>query len=146
MPDELVMVYSVETGDPVAMHTVDAAEACALGDYTLTAPDDEVSPEAKALAMARSRGMTGAPHPELQSKEERDRTRQEANDAAAAQAAASAALTAAAMAAIAPAAQPTPAARRAPAPARSESHAVLEPEVQHYPPATGAPAPSERKR
>lgn len=84
MPEELVLVYEKESGAPIYMHSIDAREAVQLGDYTQEAPGGkDPSPEEKASAMARTRGLTGSPHPELQTPEERAATRAAANAVAA---------------------------------------------------------------
>jgi hypothetical protein len=83
MPEDLEIVYEVATGKPVYMHSVDAAEACTLGDYSrLPAAGHEPTDQEKAAALTASRGMLGTVHPELQTPEEREATRREANAAA----------------------------------------------------------------
>jgi hypothetical protein len=82
MPQELEVVYEVETGKPVYMHSVDAAEACNLGDYTRLPPEGHPVPEQElAAAMAQSRGLNTTTHPELQTPEQRAETRRLANAA-----------------------------------------------------------------
>jgi hypothetical protein len=84
MPQNPVMVYAKDGGTPTYMHTVDAAEAMRLGDYTPAPPDQEgPSPEERASAMSRFRTGQGTTHPELQTEEEKERAREEANDKAA---------------------------------------------------------------
>jgi hypothetical protein len=84
MPQNPVLVYEKEGGQPCYMHTVDAAEAVRLGDYTPAPPDKEgPSPEARASAMSRFKTGQGATHPELQTEEEREDTRAKANEEAA---------------------------------------------------------------
>ena len=51
MPQNPVLVYSKEDGTPAYMHTVDAAEAVRLGDYTPVPPGEPPDPEARASAM-----------------------------------------------------------------------------------------------
>jgi hypothetical protein len=83
MPQELEIVFEVATGKPAYMHSVDAAEACSLGDYSRMPPEGkEVSDEDKAKALAASRGMAGVTHPELQTPEQRAEARKAANAAA----------------------------------------------------------------
>ena len=80
MPQNPVLIYSTEDGTPTYMHTVDAAEAIRLGDYTSAAPSKEgASPEERASAMSRFHTGQGTTHPELQTEEEREKAREEAN-------------------------------------------------------------------
>ena len=81
MPQDPVTVYSKETGDPFAMHSVDAQEALRLGDYVATPPED-VDPQQRAEALARMRSTGATVHPELQTPEEREETRRQANERA----------------------------------------------------------------
>jgi hypothetical protein len=119
MPQEPVIVYSVEDGKPIRMHSVDADEAVRLGDYTRTPPGgkdpDPAQLSAAALAM---RGLGGPIHPELQTPEERAETRRQANEAAAAAAVAAGQPVPAAVAA---------AAAPAPAPASTERSSARTP-------------------
>lgn len=58
MPQEQVSVYSVEDGTLMRMHSVDAQEAVALGDYTFTMPHTkaaELLREKDALPLASHR-------------------------------------------------------------------------------------------
>jgi hypothetical protein len=89
MPQEPVLVYSTVDGEPAAMHSVDAAEATRLGDYTYASPKDAKdkdgaeTPEhaaARGRAMARFMGG-GLDQAELKSPEEREESRQRANEA-----------------------------------------------------------------
>lgn len=83
MPQELELVYHVESGAPAYMHSVDAAEACSLGDYTRMAPKGhDEDPKAMTAALSQARGMNPVVHPELQSPEERAEHRRVANAAA----------------------------------------------------------------
>lgn len=84
MPQNPVLIYSKEDGTPTYMHTVDAAEAVRLGDYT-PAPPKAGEPDADAKASAMSRFKTGqaTTHPEMQTEEEKAATRQQANEEAA---------------------------------------------------------------
>jgi len=83
MPQNPVLVYEKEGGAPTYMHTVDAAEAVRLGDYTPAPPGGkDVEPEARASAMSRFRTGQGATHPELQTEEEREEARTKANEQA----------------------------------------------------------------
>jgi hypothetical protein len=84
MPDTLELVFEVATGKPAYMHSIDAAEAVRLGDYTTVPPAGEIDPQEKAAAMARAKGMVSPVHAELQSAEERETSRKQANLAAAA--------------------------------------------------------------
>jgi len=80
MPQNPILVYAKEDGQAAYMHTVDAKEAVALGDYTPAPPDKEgPSPEERASALSRFRTGQGVTHPELQTEEEREKTREEAN-------------------------------------------------------------------
>jgi hypothetical protein len=84
MPQNPVLVYEKESGTATYMHTVDAAEAVRLGDYTPAPPGGE-QPDAEARASAMSRFKTGqgVTHPELQTEEEKAEARQKANEEAA---------------------------------------------------------------
>jgi hypothetical protein len=83
MPQNPILVYEKEGGQATYMHTVDAAEAVRLGDYTPMPPDkDGPSPEERASALSRFRTGQGVTHPELQTEEERERSREEANEKA----------------------------------------------------------------
>ena len=87
MPQELVLMYHVETGEPRKFHSVDAREAALLGDYTFEEPTGAKKPSPEAMARA-SFGMTGGqstPHPELLTPEERAEQRRLANEEAAKQ-------------------------------------------------------------
>jgi hypothetical protein len=83
MPDHLQPVYEVATGKLTYMHSIDAAEAVRLGDYTMTPPKAEIDAQERAMAMARAKGLEGAVHAELQTPEEREANRAAANAAAA---------------------------------------------------------------
>lgn len=87
MPDTPVLVYSCDDDEPAYMHSVDAAEATRLGDYTYARPsgaydtDEHESPahaEARGRAMARFMGG-GLDQAELKSPEQRDASRKAAN-------------------------------------------------------------------
>jgi hypothetical protein len=83
MPQEMIVVYHSETGKPELMHSVDAAEAVNLGDYTYAPPQGaEVSTQDMAAARAKAQGWNSTVHPELMSPEDRDAMRQEANQRA----------------------------------------------------------------
>jgi hypothetical protein len=83
MPNEPVLVYSTVDGEPAMMHSVDASEACRLGDYTYMAPKethDKDGVEVPEHAMARGRAMArfmggGLDQMELKSPEEREDVR-----------------------------------------------------------------------
>ena len=84
MPQNPVLVYEKESGDAFYMHTVDAAEAVRLGDYTPVPPGGEPpGPEERASAMSRFKTGQGVTHPELQTEEERAEVRRKANEEAA---------------------------------------------------------------
>lgn len=88
MPDELVLVFEISGGTSIYMHSIDASEAVRLGDYTFESPSGkEVTAEERAAAMARARGVSSTPPPEMQTPEERAATRAAANAAAAGEAA-----------------------------------------------------------
>jgi hypothetical protein len=82
MPQNPVLIYAKEGGQPTYMHTVDAAEAIRLGDYTPAPPGDQASPEERASAMSRFKTGQGQTHPELQTEEEKQQARQKANEEA----------------------------------------------------------------
>jgi hypothetical protein len=82
MPQNPIMVYEKESGTPAYMHTVDAAEAVRLGDYTPVPPGEEPAPEERASAMSRFKTGLGMTHPELQTEEEKQETRRKANEEA----------------------------------------------------------------
>jgi hypothetical protein len=83
MPQELELVYEVETGKPVYMHSVDASEACGLGDYTRMKPDGkDPAPDDLARAMAAAQGRNTTLHPEQMTPEQRAEARRVANAAA----------------------------------------------------------------
>src|SRR5262245_52277645 len=80
MPQNPVMVYEKDGGTATYMHSVDAAEAVRLGDYTTTPPGGkEAEPEAKASAMSRFKTGQATTHPEMQTDEEKEKSREEAN-------------------------------------------------------------------
>jgi len=88
MPQELVLMYHTDTGEPKRFHSVDAAEAYRLGDYTFEAPKGkELSPEQMAQADFGMRAAQGTIHPELMTPEQREEQRRQANEEAARQAA-----------------------------------------------------------
>lgn len=79
MPQELELVYEIETGMPAYMHSVDANEAVLLGDYVRTPPKGtEPDPRLIAAARARAKGMNAEVHPEMLSPEERQQRREAA--------------------------------------------------------------------
>lgn len=75
MPQEQVVVYFAETGQPCRMHSVDAAEALRLGDYVSTPPDGLALGD-HAMWQATSRGLPLPP--ELQTPEVRALNRAQA--------------------------------------------------------------------
>lgn len=81
MPQNPVLVYAKDGGTPCYMHTVDAAEAVRLGDYTPVPPGD-ASPEAKASALSRFKTGQATTHPEMQTDEEKAEARAKANEEA----------------------------------------------------------------
>src|SRR5262245_16714936 len=84
MPQDPMLVYEKETGTPTYMHSVDAKEAVALGDYTFVPTSSkDVSPEERAAARAKFAGMNATVHPELQTEEQRAEARAQANEEAA---------------------------------------------------------------
>jgi hypothetical protein len=84
MPQELVLMYHVETGEPKRFHSVDAHEAAQLGDYVYEAPKGKTaSPQMLAQADFSMRAAQVMPHPELLSPEERAQQRRLANEEAA---------------------------------------------------------------
>jgi hypothetical protein len=84
MPQELVLMYHVETGEPRKFHSVDAHEAMQLGDYTYEAPKGKApSPERMAQADFAMRAAQAMPHPERLTPEERAEQRRVANEEAA---------------------------------------------------------------
>ena len=83
MPQNPILIYEKDGGKAVYMHTVDAAEAIRLGDYTPTPPGSEgPSPEERASAMSRFKTGLAMTHPELQTEEEKQEARQKANEEA----------------------------------------------------------------
>jgi hypothetical protein len=84
MPAYPVLVFEKETGTPTYMHSVDAREAVQLGDYEYKATQEhDLDPEERAAARAKFQGGMAVLHPELQSEEERQQHRDEANEKAA---------------------------------------------------------------
>ena len=83
MPQNPVLVFEKETGTPAYMHTVDAAEAVRLGDYTPVPPGEPPDPEVRASAMSRFKTGQAGTHPELQTEEEKTEARRKANEEAA---------------------------------------------------------------
>jgi hypothetical protein len=83
MPQQLYWVREKESGQAFQMHSVDAAEGLALGDYDLiNDPTHEVDPKERQAAAAAMRSTAGAPHPELQTPEQRAATRAAAKEQA----------------------------------------------------------------
>ena len=85
MPAYPVLVIEKEPGTPAYMHSVDAKEAVQFGDYTYATAQQEkdLKPEERAAARAKFQGGMAVIHPELQTEEERQRHRAEANEKAA---------------------------------------------------------------
>ena len=83
MPQNPVLIYEKESGTPTYMHTVDAAEAVRLGDYTSVPPGEELDPAQRASALSRFKTGQGVTHPELQTEEEKAEARRKANEEAA---------------------------------------------------------------
>lgn len=76
MPQQLYWVKEKETGQTFQMHSVDAAEGMALGDYVLIDdPEKELTPEERRSAAVGHRAPGAFPHPELQTPEQRAETR-----------------------------------------------------------------------
>lgn len=83
MPQELYWVREKESGLAFQMHSVDANEGLALGDYELiTDPEKELKPEERAAARSGFGGPGAFPHPELQTPEQRTETRRLAKEEA----------------------------------------------------------------
>ncbi len=83
MPQELYWVREKESGQAFQMHSVDAAEGLALGDYELiTDPEKDLKPEERQAARAGFGGPGAFPHPELQTPEQRTETRRLAKEEA----------------------------------------------------------------
>lgn len=87
MPQQLYWVREKESGQAMQMHSVDAAEGLALGDYELiTDPAKDLSPEERQAAAAGMRSTMATPHPEMQTPDQRAETRRLAKEQAEAQA------------------------------------------------------------
>ena len=83
MPQQLYWVREKESGLPFQMHSVDAAEGLALGDYELISdPEKDLKPEERLAAGAGMRSPGAFPHPELQTPEQRVETRRLAKEEA----------------------------------------------------------------
>jgi hypothetical protein len=83
MPQELYWVREKESGVAFQMHSVDAAEGLALGDYeVISDPAKDVKPEERQAAAAGMRSVGASPHPELQTPEQRAETRRLAKEEA----------------------------------------------------------------
>jgi hypothetical protein len=80
MPQEQVLVYLKTTGQATYMHSVDAAEAVRLGDYSLQSPT-KLTPEEEAAAQTAAMTHAAPRPPELMTPEEREAVRREANQA-----------------------------------------------------------------
>ena len=78
MPDNPVLIYHKESGTPAYMHSIDAAEALSLGDYTATPPATAPPPEDLAAAKAAFQGSNPNMHPEQMSEDARTALRAEA--------------------------------------------------------------------
>jgi hypothetical protein len=64
MPQELYWVREKESGQPFQMHSVDAAEGMALGDYELiTDPEKDLKPEERQAARSAMASPGAFPHP-----------------------------------------------------------------------------------
>ena len=84
MPQQLFWVREKESGQAFQMHSVDAAEGLALGDYEVIAePLKDLSSEERTAAAAGMRATGASTHPELQTPEQRAETRRQANEIAA---------------------------------------------------------------
>jgi hypothetical protein len=80
MPQELMMVFLRDTGEPMLMHSVDAAEALRLGDYVSMPPGEKaMTPQEHAQARGEALRNMGPVHPEMMTPEQRDAMRAEAN-------------------------------------------------------------------
>jgi hypothetical protein len=83
MPQELYWVREKESGQPFQMHSVDAAEGMALGDYELiTDPEKDLKPEERQAARSAMASPGAFPHPELQTPEQRAEVRRLAKEQA----------------------------------------------------------------
>lgn len=83
MPDEKVIVYQADTGEPLAMHSIDAKEAVAIGDYVMAPPGGkELSDDEKGKVLAAHAGVSPQKHPEQMLPEERAAARKQAAEAA----------------------------------------------------------------
>ena len=78
MPQEQVLVYLKTTGQATYMHSVDAAEAVRLGDYSIQ-PPTKLSPEEEAAVQTAAMTHQAPRPPELMTPEEREAVRREAN-------------------------------------------------------------------
>jgi hypothetical protein len=142
MPDNLILMVDVESGQMAYMHSVDASEAAALGDYRpATAEEYAQKTEEKAAAFARTRGGGSPTPPELMSREERQEVRRQANAVAAQTEAVARAQVALAMAGAAGAPAPGPV---SPVPVSVES-TTPPPPVETPPPPPPPASPSSRR-
>ena len=82
MPQELYWVREKESGQTFQMHSVDAAEGLALGDYELIDDPSTLTMEERQAAAAGHRSTSAAPHPELQTPDQRAETRRLAKEQA----------------------------------------------------------------
>jgi hypothetical protein len=82
MPQNPILILEKEGDTPIYMWSVDASEALRFGDYVPLPPDKEVSPEQRAAAMSRFKTGQALTHPELQTGEEKEKARREANEKA----------------------------------------------------------------
>lgn len=65
MPQQAVIVFHKDSGEPMAMHSIDAAEALRQGDYvSALLGDAKASPEQMANARARLKGADALPFPD----------------------------------------------------------------------------------
>jgi hypothetical protein len=83
MPQQLYWVREKESGQAFQMHSVDANEGLALGDYELILePEKELKPEDRAAARSGFGSPGAFPHPELQTPEQRTETRRRVKEEA----------------------------------------------------------------
>jgi hypothetical protein len=81
MPQQLYWVREKESGRVFQMHSVDATEGMAFGDYEMVPdPTKDVSPEERLAAAAGMRSVAPWPHPELQTPEQKAEVRRMAKE------------------------------------------------------------------
>jgi len=84
MPEAPIMVVNIETGDYTYMHSIDASEACGLGDYRMATAEEVSGTSAKkTAALHQFRNLNVTPPPELQTPEQKAAIRAAAAEEAA---------------------------------------------------------------